>query len=265
MYRQMYYAAYSFASNKKITMKRLTNKVVFITGGSRGMGAGIAKRMAAEGADVVITYVHAADQAKQVVDSITKSGQRALAIAADNASPTAINEAIEKAVATFGRIDILVNNAGIFIGKPLADYTLNDFDSTMSVNVRAVFLASQKAAQYMNEGGRIITIGSNMADRVARPTASLYAMSKSALVGLTKGLARDLGSRGITVNLVQPGPVDTDMNPANGAHADTLRSGMAIPKYGQPEDIGELVAYLASEESRFMTGALLTIDGGFSI
>jgi 3-oxoacyl-[acyl-carrier protein] reductase len=188
-----------------------------------------------------------------------------LAIQADNASPNAINEAIEKAVATFGRIDILVNNAGIYIGKPLADYTLSDFDSTMSVNVRAVFLASQKAAQYMKEGGRIITIGSNMADRVAHPTGSLYAMSKSALIGLTKGLARDLGSHGITVNLIQPGPVDTDMNPANTALADVLRNGMAIPKYGQPEDIAELAIYLASAESRFMTGASLTIDGGFSI
>jgi len=246
-------------------MKRLTNKVVFITGGSRGMGAGIAKRMAAEGADVVITYVHSANLAMQVVEEIKRSGQQALAIQADNASPVEINEAIEKAIATFGRIDILVNNAGIFIGKPLAEYTLADFDNNMSVNVRAVFLASQKAAQYMNEGGRIITIGSNMADRVARATATLYAMSKSALVGLTKGLARDLGSRGITVNLVQPGPVDTDMNPAIGAHADSLRSGMAIPQYGEPKDIAELVAYLASPESWFMTGTSLTIDGGFSI
>jgi 3-oxoacyl-[acyl-carrier protein] reductase len=261
----MYMAADSFASNKKITMKRLLNKVVFITGGSRGMGAGIAKRVAAEGADVVITYVQSADKAKQVVDEIKKAGRQALALAVDNASPNAINEAIEKAVSSFGRIDILVNNAGIYVGKPLADYTLADFDSTMSVNVRAVFLASQKAAQYMKEGGRIITIGSNMAERVAFPTGSLYAMSKSALIGLTKGMARDLGSKGITVNMVQPGPVDTDMNPANGAHADILRSGMAIPRYGQPEDIAELVTYLASEESRFMTGALLTIDGGFSI
>jgi len=246
-------------------MKRLTNKVVFITGGSRGIGAGIAKRMAAEGADVVITYVHAAGQAKQVVDEIKQSGQQALAIAVDNASPDAIHEAIEKAFATFGRIDILVNNAGIYVAKPLAEYTLADFDSTMAVNVRAVFLASQKAAQYMKEGGRIITIGSNMAERVAFPTGSLYAMSKSALIGLTKGLARDLGSKGITVNMIQPGPVDTDMNPANGAHADIIRTGMAIPKYGKPADIAELVTYLASETSGFMTGASLTIDGGFSI
>jgi len=246
-------------------MKRLQNKVVFITGGSRGIGAGIAARMAAEGADVVITYVKATSQAKQVTDEIKKTGQQALAIAVDNASPAAINEGIEKAIAQFGRIDILINNAGIYIAKPLADYTLQDFDSTIAVNVRAVFLASQKAAQYMPDGGRIINIGSNMAERVAFPTGSLYAMSKTALTGLTKGLARDLGARGITVNMVQPGPVDTDMNPANAPHADMLRNAMAIPQYGKPADIAELVAYLASKESQFMTGAALTIDGGFSI
>jgi 3-oxoacyl-[acyl-carrier protein] reductase len=246
-------------------MKRLTNKVVFITGGSRGIGAGIAKRAAAEGADVVITYVNAASQAQQVTDEIKKTGQQALAIQVDNSSPDAITKAIEKAVAVFGRIDVLVNNAGVYNAKSLADYTVEDFDSTMAVNVRAVFLASQKAAEHMQQGGRIITIGSNMADRVAFPTGTLYSMSKSALVGLTKGLARDLGSKGITVNLVQPGPVDTDMNPADGAFADIARSGMAIPQYGKPEDIAELVVYLAANESRFMTGATLTIDGGYSI
>jgi 3-oxoacyl-[acyl-carrier protein] reductase len=250
---------------KNDTMKRLQNKVVFITGGSRGIGAGIAKRMAAEGADVVITYVHAADQAKQVTDEITKAGRQALAIQVDNASPEAIDAAIEKTVARFGRIDILVNNAGVYIAKPLADYTLQDIDSTLAVNVRAVLLASQKAAKHMQEGARIITIGSNMAERVSFPTGSLYAMSKSALIGLTKGLARDLGGRGITVNMVQPGPVDTDMNPANAPHADMLRNAMAIPQYGKPADIAELVTYLASKESQFMTGAALTIDGGFSI
>jgi 3-oxoacyl-[acyl-carrier protein] reductase len=189
---------------KKVTMKRFKNKVVFITGGSRGIGAGIAKRMAAEGANVAITYVNAAAQAQQVTDDIKKAGQQALAIQVDNASPDAITAAIEKAIQVFGRIDILVNNAGIYIAKPLAEYTLQDIDSSMAVNVRAVFLASQKAAQYMQSGGRIITIGSNMAERVSFPTGTLYAMSKSALIGLTKGLARDLGAQGITVNLVQP-------------------------------------------------------------
>jgi 3-oxoacyl-[acyl-carrier protein] reductase len=246
-------------------MKRLQNKVVFITGGSRGIGAGIAKRMAAEGADVVITYVNAASQAKQVTDDIKQLGRQALALQVDNASPNSITEAIEKTIAQFGRIDILVNNAGIYIAKPLGEYTLQDLDTMWAVNIRAVVLASQKAAQYMQQGARIITIGSNMAERVAFPTGTLYAMSKTALTGLTKGLARDLGANGITVNMVQPGPVDTDMNPANAPHADMLRSAMAIPQYGKPADIAELVAYLASAESQFMTGAMLTIDGGYSI
>ncbi|WP_240348091.1 SDR family NAD(P)-dependent oxidoreductase [Longitalea arenae] len=246
-------------------MKSLTNKVVFITGGSRGIGAGIAKRMAAAGADVVITYVQSASQAKQVTDEITKTGSKGLALQVDSASPDAISGAIEKAVSTFGRIDILVNNAGVYIAKPLADLTLADFETSVAVNVRAVFVAAQKAAQYMQSGGRIITIGSNMAERVTFPTGSLYAMSKSALIGLTKGLARDLGEKGITVNLVQPGPIDTDMNPATSAHASMLTSAMAVQQYGKPEDIAELVAYLASAESYFMTGAALTIDGGFNI
>jgi 3-oxoacyl-[acyl-carrier protein] reductase len=246
-------------------MKQLKNKVAFITGGSRGIGAGIAKRLAAEGANVVITYVNGAKQAQAVVDDVKKAGEQALAIACDNASPDAVTAAIEQAAATFGRIDILVNNAGIYIGKPLADYTLQDVDRTLAVNVRAVFLASQAAVRYMESGARIVTIGSNMAERVAYPNGTLYALSKSALIGLTKGLARDLGPQGITVNLVQPGPVDTDMNPANSAHADIIRGGMAIPKYGVPADIASLVAWLATDESRFMTGAALTIDGGFSI
>jgi len=246
-------------------MKRLMNKVVFITGGSRGIGAGIAKRVAAEGADVVITYMNAARQAQEVTAEIKKAGRQALAIQADNALPNAITNAIEKAVATFGRIDVLVNNAGVYTAKPLADYTPEDFDNSMAVNVRAVFLASQKAAAHMPKGGRIITIGSNMAERVAFPTGTLYSMSKTALVGLTKGLARDLGAQGITVNLIQPGPIDTDMNPANAPHADMLRNVMAIQHYGTPEDIAELVVYLSAGESRFMTGAALTIDGGFSI
>ena len=246
-------------------MSRLKNKVAFITGGSRGIGAGIAKRLATEGADVVFTYVNGAQQAQQVAGEIKKTGRKAVAMCVDSSSADAIGAAIEKTVADFGRIDILVNNAGIYIGKALDEYSADDFDKSMAINVRAVFVASQAAARFMQSGGRIITIGSNMAYRVATANGTLYAMSKSALIGLTKGMARDLGARGITVNLVQPGPVDTDMNPANSAHADFVRSMMAIPQYGTPNDIGELVAYLSADESRFMTGAMLTIDGGFSI
>jgi 3-oxoacyl-[acyl-carrier protein] reductase len=246
-------------------MKKLANKVAFITGGSRGIGAGIAKRLAAEGAKVVITYAHAADKAKVVVDDIKKAGGEAMAIGADNTSAEAVAAAVEKAAAAFGHIDILVNNAGIFVAKPITELTVAEYDESMAVNVRAVFVASQVALRYMNDDARIIIIGSNMAERVAMQGGSLYAMSKTALIGLTKGMARDLGTRGITVNLVQPGPIDTDMNPADGAHADSVRSMMAIPHYGKVGDIAGLVAYLASEESRFMTGAALTIDGGYSV
>jgi 3-oxoacyl-[acyl-carrier protein] reductase len=246
-------------------MQRLKEKVAFITGGSRGIGAGIAKRLAAEGANVVITYVQAADKANEVVKAITAMGQKAMAIAANSAVPRELTAAIEKAAATFGRIDILVNNAGVYICKPFQELTAQDYDDSMNVNVQAVFVAAQAAVRYMQPGGSIITIGSNMADHVAFPTGTLYAMSKSALSGFTKGLARDLGPLGITVKLVQPGPVDTDMNPANAPHSDLLRGLLAIGRYGKPEEIGALVAYLASEESAFMTGTALTIDGGFNI
>jgi 3-oxoacyl-[acyl-carrier protein] reductase len=246
-------------------MKKLVDRVAFVTGGSRGIGAGIAKRLAAEGAKVVITYAHAAGKATAVVDEIKKAGGEAMAIAADNTSAEAVTAAVEKAATAFGRIDILVNNAGIYVAKPIADLTVAEYDETMAVNVRAVFVASHAAIRYMNDGARIIIIGSNMAERVAAPGGSLYAMSKSALVGLTKGMARDLGNRGITVNLVQPGPIDTDMNPADGESADLVRNMMAIPHYGKAEDVAGLVMYLAGEESGFMTGAALTIDGGYSI
>lgn len=246
-------------------MKKLENKVAFITGGSRGIGAGVAKRLASEGAKVVITYARSASKAQAVVQDIKQAGGEAMAIAADNHSDEALTTAVQQAAKAFGRIDILVNNAGIFVGKPITELTVAEYDETMAVNVRAVFVASHAALRYMKNGARIVIIGSNMAERVATPGGSLYAMSKTALIGLTKGLARDLGARGITVNLVQPGPIDTDMNPAAGDHADLLRSNMAVPHYGKPADIAGLITYLASEESHFMTGATLTIDGGYSI
>lgn len=246
-------------------MKRLENKVALITGGSRGIGAGIVKRLAAEGATVAFTYAQAASAAATVVSEIEAAGGKALMIAADNHSPEAVTQAVEQTVNAFGRIDILVNNAGMYVVNLLEDYTLQEYDDIMAVNVRAVFLASQAAARHMQPGSRIITIGSNMADRVTDSHGALYAMSKSALIGLNKGMARDLGPKGITANLVQPGPVDTDMNPANSAHADAARSRMAIPQYGTAAQVAGLVAYLASEESAFMTGAALTMDGGYSV
>ncbi|MEC5323344.1 3-oxoacyl-ACP reductase family protein [Aurantimonas sp. A3-2-R12] len=243
-------------------MSELKGKVALVTGGSRGMGAAIAERLARGGADVALTYTSAADKGRNTVAEIERAGRRGLAIAADNGDADAVRAAVEKTVSAFGRLDILVNNAGIYIAKPLDALTLDDLDRTLAVNVRAVFVASQAAASQMGEGGRIISIGSNLAERVPGPGQSIYSLSKAALIGLTKGMARDLGSRGITVNIVHPGSTDTDMNPADGAYADAQRSRMAIPRYGKPGDIAGLVAWLASEESRFVTGAGFTIDGG---
>ena len=243
-------------------MSRLAGKRALVTGGSRGIGAAIACRLAAEGADVALTYERSADKAAAVVTEIEALGRKGFAIAADSADPAAVTRAVDDAARALGGLDILVNNAGIYRGGPVAEWSLADIDATLAVNVRAVVLASQAAAAHLGEGGRIISTGSCLADRVVEPKVTLYAMSKAALIGFTKGLARDLGPRGITVNIVHPGSTDTDMNPAGGPGADAQRARMAIPRYGQPEDIAGLVAYLASEEARFITGAGFAIDGG---
>jgi NAD(P)-dependent dehydrogenase (short-subunit alcohol dehydrogenase family) len=246
-------------------MPDLKGKVALVTGGSRGMGAAIARRLASEGADVAITYVQASDEGRGTLAGIERAGRRGLALKADNRDPVAVQGAVEQAAAAFGRLDILVNNAGIFVAKPIDALTLEDYEETLAVNVRSVFIASQAAARHMGEGGRIITIGSNLAARVPGPGLSLYSLSKAALVGFTRGLARDLGPRGITVNIVQPGSTDTDMNPANGDHADAQRDLMAIPRFAKPGDIAGMVAWLVGEESRFATGAAFTLDGGANV
>jgi 3-oxoacyl-[acyl-carrier protein] reductase len=250
---------------KIVIMKHLENKVALVTGGSRGMGAAIVKQLAEAGAKVAFTYVRSADKARQLAADISNAtGQPVIALAADSASDTAVTAAVEEVVNALGGIDILVNNAGIYEKKPLAEQTVADYDEMMDINVKAVFMASIAAIKHMKEGGRIISIGSNMADYVAGPGATLYAMSKSALIGFTKGLSRELGPKGITVNLVQPGPTNTDMNPAVGAHADRARSMMALGHYGDVEDIASLVTFLAGPQSGFITGASVTIDGGFN-
>jgi 3-oxoacyl-[acyl-carrier protein] reductase len=245
-------------------MKRLENKVALVTGGSRGIGAGIVKRLAEEGATVAFTYAQSAAAAATVVAEVEAAGGKALSIVADSHTTDGVIRAVEQTVNTFGRIDILVNNAGMYVVNTIENYSLQEYEDIMAVNVRAVFLASQAAARHMQAGSRIITIGSNMADRVTGSHGALYAMSKSALIGLNKGIARDLGAKGITANLVQPGPIDTDMNPASSDFAAAARSRMAIQQYGTPAQIAGLVAYLASEESAFMTGAALTMDGGYN-
>ncbi|MFG0761433.1 3-oxoacyl-ACP reductase family protein [Aeromonas media] len=247
-----------------LTVKPLSGQVAFVQGGSRGIGAAIVKRLARDGAAVAFTYVSSTSKAEELVATITAAGGKALAIRADSADAVAVQHAIRQSVTRFGRLDILVNNAGVLVWGHLEELTLDDLDRTLAVNIRSVFVACQEAAHHMGKGGRIINIGSTNAHRIPMAGGSVYAMSKSALVGLTKGMARDLGPRGITVNNVQPGPVDTDMNPADGESAEQLKGMMALARYGKDDEIASFVAYLAGPEAGYVTGASLTIDGGFS-
>jgi len=244
---------------------QLENKRVLVTGGSRGIGAAIVRRLAREGAYVAFTYVSKPDQAEETVKAAQAFGVKALAIQADSADAGAVVAAVERTVRELGGIDILVNNAGIGIFAPLDDYRLEDFDRILAVNVRAVFVATQAAVKHMQAGGRIVNIGSCNAERMPFPGGSVYAMSKAALVGLVKGLARDLGPRGITINNVHPGPVDTDVNPASSDFARmTVERFVALPRYGTVDEIASLVAWLASPEASYVTGASLAIDGGYT-
>jgi NAD(P)-dependent dehydrogenase (short-subunit alcohol dehydrogenase family) len=247
-------------------MQNLTGKVAFVTGGSRGIGAAVARRLAADGADVAFTYVSASSAAgaQALAQELSTDGRRALAIQADSADAAAVRRAVEQAVAELGPVDVLVNNAGVFIAGPIGDATLDDYERTMDVNVRAPFVAIQAVQDAMPDGGRIINIGSCLAVRAGRPGVALYAASKAALVGLTQGLARDLGARGITANVVHPGPIDTDMNPADGERAGDLVAVLSLPHYGETRDIAGMVAFLAGPEGRYVTGASLAVDGGYA-
>lgn len=245
-------------------MKNLNEKIAFVTGGSRGMGASISKRLAKEGANIILTYSNSPEKADEVVKEILASGGKAEAVKADSENPQELAAVIENTIGKYKHIDILVNNAGIYIGKAFEEHTLADYQKIMDINVQAVFVASLAASKAMPAGGRIITIGSNMADNAMAPQTTLYTMSKSALQGFTRGLSRDLGQKGITVNLIQPGATNTDMNPADTELADFLRSRMAIPTYGTVDDIAGLVNFLASEEGTYMTGSIITMDGGLN-
>jgi len=243
----------------------LKGKRALVTGGSRGIGAAIVKRLASEGADVALTFVSKSDEAEATAKAARALSVKAVAIQADSADAKAVVAAVERTVAELGGIDILVNNAGLGLMAPIDAYRLEDFDRTFAVNVRAVFVATQAAVKHMKAGGRVINIGSCNAERMPFQGGAAYAMSKAALVGLVKGLARDLAPRGITVNNVQPGPIDTDMNPSTSEFAKMLlKTVMAVPRYGTGDEVAAMVAYLAGPETGYVTGASLTIDGGFT-
>ncbi|AZD08489.1 Cyclic-di-GMP-binding biofilm dispersal mediator protein [Pseudomonas chlororaphis] len=242
----------------------LSGKIAIVTGGSRSIGAAIAQRLAADGAAVAITYNASPDRAAALVETITAAGGRAISLAADAGDPEAVRAAVQQVATLFGKVDILVNNAGISVLGAPQDIAFEDFQRILAVNVTGVFVATQEALKHMGQGGRIIHIGSSMVQYAAFATASAYTLTKGAVAGFSRGLVRDLGPRGITVNTVHPGPTDSDMNPAEGPVADFVRPNIAVGRYGEGQDIAGAVAYLAGPEASFVTGAELMIDGGFT-
>jgi 3-oxoacyl-[acyl-carrier protein] reductase len=242
----------------------LAGKIALVTGGSRSIGAAVAKRLAADGASVALTYSASPAKAEEVVHVIANEGGRAIAISADAGDPAAVRAAVARTVETFGRIDILVNNAGLALGGPIEGIEFETYQRMIAINVTGVFVATQEAVRYMKDGGRIIHIGSSMTRYAAFPTASLYTLTKGAITGFNRSLVRDLGPKGITVNTVHPGPTDTDMNPDGGPVSDIVKPGIALGRYGQSHEIAGVVAFLAGPDADFVTGADIVADGGFT-
>jgi 3-oxoacyl-[acyl-carrier protein] reductase len=242
----------------------IDGKVALVTGGGRGIGAAVAVRLAQEGADVALTFQRDQQRADDVVERIKAIGRRAVVMRADSTDPGAVVGAVDRAAGELGRLDILVNNAGAFLLGPIEELTLDAFEETVAVNVRAPFVATQAAVRHMSAGGRIISIGSNAAERVVFPGFTLYSMSKTALVGFTKALSRELGPRAITVNLVNPGATDTELNPADGPNAAAINGFTALGHFAEPADVAATVAFLAGPGGRYLTGAIVNVDGGFT-
>src|ERR1700761_2397779 len=242
--------------------RKLEGKTALVTGASRGIGAAIAKRLAADGARVAITYSKGADAAASVVKAIQGAGGQAIAIQADATDAKAVTAAIQKTVAALGKLDVLVNNAGTAIPKKFEEATLEELDQVINLNIRSVFITTQAALKQMNDGGRVISIGSCVGERMMTPGLVPYSATKSAIRMFTQGLSREVGDRGITVNNVQPGPIDTDLNPASSDWAAPQKAVTALNRYGKVEEVAALVAFVASDESSYITGANLTVDGG---
>jgi 3-oxoacyl-[acyl-carrier protein] reductase len=241
---------------------KLEGKIALITGGSRGIGAAIAKRLATDGANVAITYTKGADAAASVVKEIERAGRKAIAIQADAADAEAVKAAVDKTVATLGRLDVLVNNAGTAIPKKFEETTLEEMDRMIDINIRGAFVATQAALKHMKDGGRIIMIGSCVGERMMTPGLVPYSATKGAVKMFSQGLSREVGNRGITVNNIQPGPIDTELNPAAGEWAVPQKAATALNRYGSVDDVAALVAFVAGPESSYITGANLTVDGG---
>ncbi|OXM82649.1 SDR family NAD(P)-dependent oxidoreductase [Paenibacillus rigui] len=245
--------------------KPLTGKIALVTGGARSIGAAIVKRLASEGVSVVFTYVRSQNKADELVQEIEREGGRAKAIRADSADIEALKAAVDETIQVFGGIDILVNNAGFSNMKNYTEFTMEEFDQIVAVNFKAVFAGIQAAAPRMKEGGRIINIGSIAAVSNPFPANSLYVATKAAVAGLTRALAHDLAPQGVTINNIQPGMIDTDMNPETAEHASLMQSMIPLKRYGTASEVASLVAYIASPESSYITGASLNVDGGTNI